>query len=167
MSQLIPRSLPAHEFAPFGDVLRFDPTTSRPVNDGNALRADLPARLAFSAGQPRLALFRVEAQNLPLDVIVFEQHPNSSQVFFPVSADLFLVVVAPQAQGGAPDIGQAKAFIGQRGQGINYHAGVWHAPIVALSTGGDFLMLIWEQDTPADCRIERLPVPLQVVSDRS
>lgn len=167
MSQLIPRPLPAREFVQFGDVLRFDPARSRRVNDGNALRADLPAHLAFSAGQPRLALFRVEAQNLPLKVTVLEQHPNSSQVFFPVSAGRFLVVVAPQARDGTPDISQAEAFIGQRGQGINYHAGVWHAPIVALAADGDFLMLIWEQDTPADCRIERLLVPLQVASDRS
>jgi ureidoglycolate lyase len=167
MSQLIPRPLPSRAFAPFGDVLRFDPATSRPVNDGNALRADLPARLAFSAGQPRLALFRVEAQTLPLAVAVLEQHPNSSQMFFPVSADRFLVVVAPQTPGGAPDISRAEAFIGQRGQGINYHAGVWHAPIVALHADGDFLMLIWEQDTPADCLIERLRVPLQVAFDPS
>ena len=107
-----------------------------------------------------------ETQNLPLLVPLLEQHPNSSQAFFPVTAERFLIVVAPQEAGGSPDIAQAEAFIGQRSQGINYHAGVWHAPIVALDAGGDFLMLIWEQDTPADCRIERLAAPLRVASDR-
>jgi ureidoglycolate lyase len=167
MSNLAHRPLSAGEFARFGDVLDFDSTRARPVNDGNALRADLPARLASSAGQPRLALFRVEARALPLTISVLEQHPNSSQVFFSISADRFLVVVAPEAPGGAPDVAKAEAFVGRRGQGINYHAGVWHAPIVALDADSDFLMLIWEQDTPADCRIERLRVPLDVCFERS
>ena len=166
MPELIPRPLSASAFAPFGDVLQFDPAKARAVNGGNARRADRPARLTFSAGQPRLAVFRVGTQNLPLLVPLLEQHPTSSQAFLPVTADRFLIVVAPHRPGGSPDIAQAEAFIGQRSQGINYHSGVWHAPIVALDAGGDFLMLISEQDTPADCRIERLAVPLRVVSDR-
>jgi ureidoglycolate lyase len=167
MSNLKHRPLSADTFAPFGNVLAFDQTQARPVNNGNALRADLPTRLSFSAGQPKLALFRVVAQTLPIAVGVLEQHPNSSQMFFPVSAKRFLVVVAPRAPDGGPDTGKAEAFVGGRGQGIAYHAGVWHAPIAALDTDVDFLMLIWEQDTPSDCRIELLAVPLQICPDRS
>jgi ureidoglycolate lyase len=155
MSELIPRPLSPSAFAPFGDVLQFDPAKARPVSSGNALRADLPAHLASSAGQPRLAVFRLDAQSLPLTVPLLEQHPHSSQAFLPVTADRFLIVLAPHRPGGSPDIAQAEAFIGRR-----------HAPIVALDAGGDFLMLIWEQDTPADCRIERLAVPLRVAPNR-
>jgi len=167
MSNLTPRPLSAGAFAPFGNMLTFDEAQARPVNAGNALRADLPARFSFSVGQPKLALFRVAAQTLPLAVGVLEQHPNSSQMFFPVSAKRFLVVVAPRAPDGGPDTGKAAAFVGGHGQGIAYHAGVWHAPIVALDTDGDFLMLIWEQDTPADCHIELLAVPLHIGSENS
>jgi ureidoglycolate lyase len=167
MSNLAPGPLSVATFASFGAVLAFDQTQARPVNNGNALRADMPARLCFSAGQPKLALFRVAAQGLPMAINVFEQHPNSSQMFFSISADRFLVVVAPRAPDGGPDTGKAEAFIGRRGQGIEYHAGLWHAPIVALDTDGEFLMLIAEQDTPADCRIKTLAVPLNVCSDRS
>ena len=165
MSNLAIHPLSARAFAPFGDVFAFDPAQARPVNDGNAQRADLPARFSFFAGQPKLALFRVDAQRLPLAITAFERHPNSSQLFFPISADRFLVVLAPRALDGAPDTGKAEAFVGHRGQGVAYHPDVWHAPIVALDTDGDFLMLIWEQNAPADCRIERLPFPLNVCSD--
>jgi ureidoglycolate lyase len=165
MPSIAPRLLSAHAFAPFGDVLAFDPAQAWRVNDGNALRADLPVRFSYFAGQPKLALFRVDAQRLPMTVNAFERHPNSSQVFFPISADRFLVVMAPRAADGAPDAGKAEAFIGQRGQGVAYLPDVWHAPIVALDTDGDFLMLIWEQDAPEDCCVERLPVPLQICSD--
>lgn len=165
MAALTPIPLTARVFAPFGDVLGFDSTKARLVNDGNALRADLPARLAFSAGEPRLALFRVEAQRLPLTVAVMERHPNSSQTFVPVTAERFLVIVAPNAGDGFPDIHRCEAFVGDRGQGFNYHPGVWHAPIVALDAGGDFLMLIWEKGAAADCCIERLTQPIHVISD--
>ena len=161
-----PRPLSARAFAPFGDVLAFDPAQARPVNDGDALRSDLLPPLSFLAGRPKLALFRVNAQTLPLAISAFERHPNSSQVFFPVSASRFLVIMAPRAPDGAPDAAKAEAFIGKHHQGVAYRPDVWHAPIVALDKDGDFLMLIWEQDAPADCHVERLPVPLNVCSDQ-
>jgi ureidoglycolate lyase len=162
MSVLIPRPLTAEAFAPFGDVLSFDPDTARPVNGGNAMRGDLPARLAHSGGMPRLALFRVAAKRLPLTVTELEQHPHSSQTFVPITVDQFLIVVAPSDPDGSPGVEQSQAFIGTRGQGINYRLGVWHAPIIALDAGGDFLMLIWEQGTAADCHVDQLAHPIQV-----
>lgn len=165
MAALTPRPLAAGAFAQFGDVLSFDLAKALLVNDGNAFRSDLPARLASSAGELRLALYRVEAQRLPLAIAVMEHHPNSSQAFMPLAAERFLVVVAPTAADGSPDVLRCEAFVGQRGQGFNYYPGVWHAPIVALDAGGDFLMLIWEQGVAADCRIERLSHPIQILSD--
>ena len=165
MAALTPRPLAAGAFAPFGDVLSFDPAKALLVNGGNALRSNLPARLACSTGEPRLALYRVEAQRLPLTIAVMEHHPNSSQAFMPLAAERFLVVVAPTAADGSPDVLRCEAFVGQRGQGFNYYAGVWHAPIVALDAGGDFLMLIWEQGVSTDCRVQRLSRPIQIVSD--
>jgi ureidoglycolate lyase len=164
MPALIARPLVADEFAPFGDILSFDRTTARVVNNGNALRSDMPGRLEFSLGEPRLALYRVEAKHLPISVAEWECHPNSSQAFFPLTARRYLVVVAPQAADGSPDGGRCQAFIGERGQGFVYRPGVWHAAIVALEEGGDFLMLIWEQGAAADCHTERLSHPIQIIS---
>ena len=54
----------------------------------------------------------------------------------------------------------AHAFVGRRGQGINYRRDVWHAPITALDADGDFLMLMWERGTAEDCIVHRLAEPL-------
>jgi ureidoglycolate lyase len=104
---------------------------------------------------------------MPVRIDLLERHPNSSQCFFSISADRFLVVTAPRACDGALDPGGAEAFVGQRGQGVAYQPDVWHAPIVALDRDGDFLMLIWEQNGPEDCRVERLAAPLHVSTDRA
>ncbi len=165
MSGLAPRPLSAAAFAAFGEVLTFDGGQARPVNDGRALRADLAVELSSSAGRPRLALFRVDGRQLPLAVAAFERHPNSSQMFFSLSAERFLLVMAPSTANGGPAVDQAEAFVGLRGQGVAYRPGVWHAPIVALGMDGDFLMLIWEEDAPDDCHVERLAVPVRVRSD--
>jgi len=162
MSTVVPRPLTSKGFAPFGKVFAFDPHEARPVNDGNALRGDLPFDFTVFEGQPRLSLFRVQAQTLPLRVKAFERHPHSSQMFYPISARAFLVVMAPRASDGSPDVAKAEAFIGQAGQGVLYRPAVWHAPMVALDADGDFLMLIGEQDTSEDCHVEPLSVPLRI-----
>lgn len=158
----IPLPLTAGEFAPFGEVLSFNETRARLVNNGHALRSDLPARLAFSAGEPRLALYRFAAQPWPVTIPEMECHPNSLQTFLPVTAKRFLVVVAPVGSDGLPDAMRCQAFVGQRHQAFIYRPGVWHALIVALDECGDFLTLIWEQGAAADCRVERLPRPVLI-----
>ncbi len=164
MAALIPSPLAPDNFAPFGEVLGFDRSRARVVNNGNALRSDMQDRLRFSAGEPRLAIYRVEAKPWPILVAELERHPYSSQAFFPVTARRFLVVVAPDAADGSPDIQRCQAFIGERGQGFVYRPGVWHAAIIALEEDGDFLMLIWEQGAAADCHTERLSQPIQIIS---
>ena len=49
-----------------------------------------------------------------------------------------IVVVAPH--GEQLDPSSIKAFITKGGQGINYHIGTWHLPIIALKTGQQFLL---------------------------
>jgi ureidoglycolate lyase len=145
-------TLTADRFAPFGEVLAFDESLARRVNDGQALRADTPARLAGSgSGKPVLAYYRSEAQALPLSLSVLERHPLSSQAFVAVTVERFLVVVAPAAADGLPDLAAACAFVGRTGQGVNYRAGIWHAPITALDRSGDFLMMMWEVGGAEDC----------------
>ena len=93
---------------------------------------------------------------------IFERHPDSSQVFVALSVEHFLVVVAPPDGSARPDLGRAEAFIGRRGQGINYARNVWHAPIRAIGPDGDFLMFMWERGTPDDCIVHQTREPLLV-----
>jgi ureidoglycolate lyase len=48
---------------------------------------------------------------------------------------------------------------------VNYRAGVWHHPIIALDGPADFVMLAWEDGTPRDCEERPLSAPLLVTSD--
>lgn len=162
MLQLQARPLAADDFAPFGEVLTFDGGTARLVNDDRALRADTAARPEAVAGRPVVAIYRATGQALPLRMPTFEHHPHSTQCFVSVSAARFLVVVAPAAPDGLPDLGAALAFVGSAGEGVNYRPGVWHAPIVALGGDGDFLMFMWERGIPDDCIVHR-PGPVEVL----
>lgn len=162
MIEIAARPLDPEAFAPFGDVLGYDAAVARLVNDDRAFRADTVARLDASAGRPVIAIYRALGQSLPLALPTLEHHPHSTQCFLSMSVARFLVVVAPGAADGGPDATAAKAFVGGIGQGVNYRPGVWHAPIVALGTDGDFMMFMWERGTPEDCIVHR-PGPLAVV----
>jgi ureidoglycolate lyase len=85
-------------------------------------------------------------------------------MFVPLSCRRFLVVVCPSDARGEPDLSQLRAFLCGPGQGVNYHAGVWHHPIIALDGPAEFLMLAWEAGTAHDCEERPLSTPLRVTS---
>jgi ureidoglycolate lyase len=78
----------------------------------------------------------------------------------------FLIVVAPTAADGGPDVDGLRAFVCGPGQGITYRAGVWHHPIIAVDGDADFAMLAWEDGSALDCVEQPLPAPVLVVEPR-
>lgn len=163
-SDLRPEPLTPDRFAPFGTVIRFDAAVARPVNGGTALRADTAALFQAAPGaEPRLALYRAEAQTLPLRVRLFERHPQTAQSFVSLDVERFLVVVAPPGPDGLPDTRRARAFLGRAGTGLSYRVDQWHTPILALDRGGDFLMLMAEHGDARDCIEHHLAEPLTIL----
>jgi ureidoglycolate lyase len=75
---------------------------------------------------------------MPVSIRSMERHPLSSQAFFPLSEQPYLVVVAPQ---GEFDPLAIRAFIAQPSQGVNYHPGTWHHYSLALHSVSDFLVV--------------------------
>lgn len=116
-------------FAPYGDVLDADGAPDRIINSGLCGRFHDRARLDFAGGRAGISLFRSRARALPYRVDLLERHPLGSQAFLPMSADPFLVVVAPDEDGrpGAPE-----AFLTRPGQGVNYGRNVWHGVLAPL-----------------------------------
>ena len=134
--------LEAHAFAPFGDVIEAGgPGRPRTINEGFAERFDDLARLdtGREGGHPALSVFRARPRALPLQLRLVERHRLGSQAFVPLLAQRFLVVVA--AAGPAPDVAQLRCFMTRPGQGVNYAAGTWHHPLIALDAGGEFLVI--------------------------
>jgi ureidoglycolate lyase len=134
--------LEAQAFARFGDVIEPGPAgRQRTINEGFAERFDDLARLdtCRQGGQPVLSVFRARPRPLPLRLRLVERHVLGSQAFVPLLPQRFLVVVA--AAGPAPSAAQLRCFMARPGQGVNYAAGTWHHPLIALDPGGDFLVI--------------------------
>jgi ureidoglycolate lyase len=162
--ELRPEPLTSAAFAPFGTVITYEPGASRSVNDGTAHRADTVALFEAGTGaRPGLAIYRTEAQALPLRLSLFERHPEAAQTFVSLSVASFLVVVAPAGANGLPETRGARAFLGMAGMGLSYRPDQWHTPILALGTGGDLIMLMAEHHDARDCIEHRLSDPIIIL----
>jgi ureidoglycolate lyase len=139
MRRIVPEPLTAAAFAPFGDVLDASGAPDRIINQGLCGRFHDRARLDFGPdGRAGLSIFRAEARALPLRLDMVERHPEGSQAFIPMSADPFLVIVAPDVE-GAP--GAPRAFLTAPGQGVNFLRGTWHGVLTPLAPPGLFAVI--------------------------
>lgn len=134
------RPLSRAAFAPFGEVIETDGAQHYPINGGTCLRFHDLARVTVGAsGRPLINIFRARPVIWPLTVEKVERHPLGSQAFYPLERQPYLVVVA------APDAfsGQLTphAFLASGRQGVNYHPGVWHHPLLALAIESEFLVI--------------------------
>lgn len=136
--EIVARPLEPAAFAPFGDVLEAEGAPDRLINAGRCGRFHDSARLDFGDGRAGISLFRAEPRALPLELDLVERHPDGSQAFLPMTADPFLVVVAPD-EGGRP--GRPLAFLTRPGQGVNYLRGTWHGVLAPLAPPGLFAVV--------------------------
>lgn len=137
--------LSAEAFAPFGDVIEVsDRARHFTINGGSTERYHDLAQLDPGAdGKVIASIFRGSPRALPFNVAVMERHLRGSQAFMPLfgggAARGYLVVVAPPGQ--VPTAADLRCFLAQASQGVNYAAGVWHHPLLALDAVSDFLVL--------------------------
>jgi ureidoglycolate lyase len=125
-------------FAPFGEVIEAAGPPDRIINGGLCGRFHDLAALDFADGRAGISLFRSEPRTLPYALEMVERHPLGSQAFLPMTADPFLVIVAPDA-GGAP--GRPLAFLTAPGQGINIRRNTWHGVLTPLAPGTLFAVI--------------------------
>jgi ureidoglycolate lyase len=138
---LRPAPLTATAFAPYGDVVETAGRDHYPINAGMAERYSDLANIDVGAegGRPLVSLCQAKPVRLPVPLRLMERHPLSSQAFIPLSRAPFLIVVAPA--GPSPRSDDIRAFISNGRQGINYRAGTWHHPLLALDEATDFLIV--------------------------
>lgn len=138
-------------FAAFGDVISFD--TARqiiPINSGTTLRHHALAQVEVGEGHALISLARAAPRTLPFAITMLERHPLGSQAFIPLSKVPYLVVVAESPQH------TPRCFIAAHGEGVNYHAGTWHHPLIALNQTSDFV-LVDRGGSGHNCDEEDLP----------
>ncbi|MFW5642242.1 MAG: ureidoglycolate lyase [Roseicyclus sp.] len=125
-------------FAPFGEVLEAAGPPDRLINQGLCGRYHDLATLDMTDGRAGISLFRSEARALPCRLEMVERHPRGSQAFLPMTADPFLVIVAPD-EDGRP--GLPLAFRTAPGQGVNYARNIWHGVLTPLVAPGLFAVV--------------------------
>lgn len=141
-------------YAPYGSVVRAgEPSRARAANHGTATAWDALATIVNARGERARAtasLFRCAPHLEPtLTVRWLERHPASTQMFVPMRASRFLIVVA--TGGDEPDLDTLAAFVVEGAQAITYAPGVWHHPMVALDADADFVNVLFADGTHDDC----------------
>jgi ureidoglycolate lyase len=160
MRELVVEALTPDAFAAFGDVIDAGAArTAYAVNDGTAQRFHALGRVDCDGGTPVLSIFRAQPRPLPFAITMLERHPRGSQAFVPLSKLPYLVVVATDPQQ------PPRAFLARDGQGVNFHRGTWHHPLLALERESDFLVVDREGDDD-NCDEVVLPTPWWVDNPR-
>jgi len=157
---LVAEPLAADRFAPFGDVLHLPHAAGRTYFDRALVNLRPSAR-------PSLSLSRKEELSLlPLAVLQMERHEFSSQSFVPIDVGRWLVVVAPHAPGGGPDMAAARAFLAGPDHGVTYRANVWHHPLTILDRAASFVVFMWLEGGKGDEEFCTLAAPVMIVAAR-
>jgi len=156
-----PVPLTAERFAPYGDVIEASRAATTGMNEARFERFDDLCHL--DAGGGRLAVSVVCARvpsALPYRVDFVERHPLGTQAFVPLSPCRMIVMVAPAGESVEAD--ELVAFESNGRQGINYHRGVWHMPLIAFDAEQRFLLLDRAAGEP-NCDIHTLDEPVLLV----
>ena len=135
--QIDPQPLTREAFAPYGDVIDVPNEPGRQYYEdalGNLRPAAHPSlSLSLKAGTP----------DRPLKAELLERHEFSSQTFVPIDVARWLIVVAPHAKAGGPDLSAVKAFIATGKQGVTYKPNTWHHGLTVLDKPGRFAVFMW------------------------
>ena len=136
--QVAIQKLTAAAFEKFGDVITLRDTPDQMINQGFCGRHHDLAKLDFLEARAGISLFKAVPRSLPYRLEMMERHPLGSQAFIPMTADPFLVIVAPD-RGSVP--GEPIAFHTAPGQGVNFHRGTWHGVLTPLTEPGLFAVV--------------------------
>lgn len=137
-----PVPITAERFAPFGDLIQAAAAAKAAMNDARFERFHDLAKVdvAEAGGRAAISIARCTIPtSFPYRFDVVERHPYGSQAFIPLARFPFIVVVAPA--GETVDCEDLRAFVTNGRQGVNYHKGVWHMPLIAMEAGQEFLIV--------------------------
>lgn len=149
------RPIDESAYAPFGAIVRAGASASaREANHGTAQAWDALAVIENQRGDRArctASLFRCAAHESSEEIPVrwLERHARSTQMFVPMRAVRYLVIVAHG--GDAPDLSTLAAFVVEGARAVTYAPGTWHHPMIALDADADFVNVIFSDGTQADC----------------
>lgn len=161
---LKPQPLTSERFAPYGDVIESTINRTAAMNATRFDRVDDLCAIEMSdSGRVAVSIARCRiATSLPHRIDMVERHPLGSQAFVPLTPCRMIVVVAPPEE--SVEASDLRAFVSNGRQGINYHRGTWHMPLIAFDAGQEFLIIDRATDAP-NCYEHSLDEPVMLVED--
>jgi ureidoglycolate lyase len=144
MEVIIPQPLTREAFAPYGDVIDV------PTDVGRTYHEEALANLRPHAHPSVSVSLKPDSPERPFKVELLERHEFSSQTFVPIDVARYLVVVAPHAQAGGPDMAAVQAFIATDRQGVTYKANTWHHGLTTLDRPGRFAIFMFRDGGKTD-----------------
>jgi ureidoglycolate lyase len=139
-----PEPLTTEAFAPFGQVLQGSGTETERKAYASRMQNGRPS------ARPNMTYIRVRPATGPVRIDALERHVHSNQTFIPLNGTRHLVAVCPSMPDGSPRVSGLRVFVAEGSQAINYDANVWHAPRMALSAPGEFVMFRWDDGSDLD-----------------
>ena len=163
MITLQPAPLTRESFARYGDVIETSADRLIAMNAARFERFDNECVVEAEGGQVAISIVRCRlATMLPFRFDTVERHPHGSQAFIPLTPYRFMVVVAPPEEDVAA--GDLRAFVTNGRQGVNYHLGTWHMPLIAFDAGQEFLVIDRSGESP-NCDEHSLEEPVTLLGD--
>jgi ureidoglycolate hydrolase len=112
-----------------------------------------------------VCLFRsnpmVQSSQTIFEVKILERHNKSTQIFIPMgNVKSYLVLVSLGES--EPDLKTLKAFLATGLQGVSYHPGVWHHPLIAIEQESEFACFVHEDGSSEDCQVFNLNSKVEV-----
>lgn len=142
--EIVLSALTREAFAPFGDVIDIPDVAGRTYYEDALGNLRPAARASLSVS------LKPETSERPLKVELLERHEFSSQTFMPLDVGRWLVVVAPHAKSGGPDLAGVRAFLANGKQGITYRPNTWHHGLTVLDRPGRFAVFMWRDGSQGD-----------------
>lgn len=154
-----PELLTRERFAPYGDVIETSRESSDAMNEARFERFDDLCKIdLINDGRIAVSIARCRTPtSLPLRLDMVERHPLGSQAFVPLSRCKMVIVVAPPEE--SVDASELRAFVTNGRQGINYHRGTWHMPLIAFEAGQEYLIIDRGGEEP-NCDMHTLADPI-------
>lgn len=141
MTVIKPQPLTKDAFSTFGDVIEIEGAEEISINEGTTQRFHDLAGVDTDedGGKPLISIFRGQPRPKPIQLRMMERHLIGSQAFYPLQNRPYLVVVAERKDTVTPD--DLNVFLATGTQGVNYHRGVWHHPLLVLEPDSDFFIV--------------------------
>lgn len=139
MTPLRIEPLSKETFRDFGEVIETAGAQHFTINQGYAERFNDLAHVDVAAegGAVNISIVTADPRPLPIAIKLMERHPLGSQIFLPLQARPWLVVVARDPM----DARSYRVFSARGQQGVNYARNVWHHPLLVFDRDSRFLVV--------------------------